>query len=108
MDMTQDTILKIKAIVEELDLDWEYAYVGVRVQEPEFVLGPVNHRSHVWVDGEETAAELPGLCACKLDRLGINDYFGDHIAIVCGNEAEYGEDDGEIIIRDAEVVAIIC
>mgnify|MGYP004658935355 CR=1 FL=1 len=27
---------------------------------------------------------------------------------ICGNEAEYGEDDGELIIRDAEVVKVIC
>lgn len=108
MKMSADMIKNIKKISEEMDLSWEYTYVGVRVQEQEFELGTIDHLSHIWDDGDDTGVELDGICACMLDRLGCNWYFGDHVAIICGNEAEYGEDDGEIIIRDAEVVKVIC
>lgn len=105
--MTAEMIETIKNSVEEMDLAWEYEYVGVRVQEQEFEVGEINHLSHIWDNGDDTGVELDGICACKIDRLGVNNYFGDHVAIICGNDAEYGEDDGEIIIRDATVVKVI-
>ncbi len=108
MLMNAEMIANIKKIVEEMDLSWDYDYIGVRVQEPEFRLGEIDHHSHVWIDGEDTDIELNGICATILSRLGVNEYFGDHVAIVCGNRIEYGEDDGEIIIKDAKVVKIIC
>ena len=108
MMMNAEMIKNIKKVAEEMDLSWDYEFVGVRVQEQEFELGTIEHLSHVWDNGDDTGVELDGICVCKLDRLGVNQYFGDHVAIICGNEAEYGEDDGEIIIRDAEVVKVIC
>ena len=108
MKMNAEMIENIKNIAEEMDLSWDYEFVGVRVQEQGFELGAIEHLSHVWDNGDDTGVELDGICACKLDRLGVNQYFGDHVAIICGNEAECGEDDGEIIIRDAEVVKVIC
>ena len=106
--MSAEMIENIKKIADEMDLSWDYEFVGVRVQEQEFEIGTIEHLSHVWDNGDDTGVELDGICVCKLDRLGVNQYFGDHVAIICGNEAEYGEDDGEIIIRDAEVVKVIC
>lgn len=106
--MSAEMIENIKKIAEEMDLSWDYEFVGVRVQEQEFELGTIEHLSHVWDNGDDTGVELDGICVCSLDRLGSNNYFGDHVAIICGNEAEYGEDDGELIIRDAEVVKVIC
>ena len=108
MMMSAEMIKNIKKVAEEMDLSWDYEFVGVRVQEQEFELGTIEHLSHVWDNGDDTGVELDGICVCKLDRLGVNQYFGGHVAIICGNEAEYGEDDGEIIIRDAEVVKVIC
>ena len=100
-------IRAIKQTAEERGLNWEYEFVGVRVQEQGFELGAIEHLSHVWYNGDDTGVELDGVCACKLDRLGVNRYYGDHAAIICGNDAEYGEDDGEIIIRDAVVAKIL-
>ena len=108
MKMSAEMIQEIKNTVEKMDLSWDYEFVGVRVQEQEFELGAIEHLSHVWDNGDDTGVELDGICACQLDRLGVNNYFGDHAAIICGNEGEFGEDDGEVIIRDAEVVFIIC
>ena len=108
MMMNAEMINTIKKIAEEMDLSWDYEFVGVRVQEQEFELGTIEHLSHVWDNGDDTGVELDGICVCSLVRLGANNYFGNHVAIICGNEAEYGEDDGELIIRDAEVVKVIC
>lgn len=108
MKMTAEMIKNIKDLAEELDLNWDYEFVGVRVQELEFELGAMDHVSHVWDDGEDTGIELDGVSACSLDSLGACQYCGGHVALVCGNSAEYGEDDGELIIRDAEVVKVIC
>jgi hypothetical protein len=108
MMMNAEMINTIKNIAEEMDLSWDYEFVGVRVQEQEFELGTIEHLSHLWDNGDDTSVEFDGICVCSLDRLGANNYFGNHVAIICGNEAEYGEDDGELIIRDAEVVKVIC
>lgn len=103
-----EMIDKIKSLIDELELDCEYDYIGVRVQDTPFELGPIEHLSHVWVDNEDTGEELHGICATRIDRLGANYYYGDHVAIICGYSAEYGEDVGEIIIEDAVVAAVIC
>lgn len=108
MMMNVEMIKNIKKVSEEMGLSWDYEFVGVRVQEQDFELGTIEHLSHVWDNGDDTGVELDGICVCSIDRLGVNNYFGDHVAIICGNEAEYGEDDGELIIRDAEVVKVIC
>lgn len=105
--MTAEMIQRAKEIAEELS--WAYEVVGVRVQEVPFELGEMNHVSKVWVDGDETEDDLDGVCAQAVNTLGKydNQYFGDHIAIVVGNEYSYGEDPGEIIIRDPVVAAIL-
>lgn len=109
MEMTKELINKIKTAAE--DYEYEYDYFAVRVQEVPFELGEMNHVSHVWVDGEETDEELDGVCGIKLSALerivksGVT-YYGDHVALICGNKAEGGEDDGELILKDAVVVEI--
>ena len=115
MEMTKELINKIRDVVDEMELDWEYDYIGIRVQEVPFELGAMDHVSHVWVDGTETEEELNGVCCTDIKRIEEamryyhnSWYYGDHMAIVCGNRSEYGEDVGEIIIKDAEVACIIC
>lgn len=108
MKMTRELIETIKGIVDEMDLTYEYEYVGVRVQSQEFSLGKMEHVSHVWDNGNDTGIELDGVCVSRISSLGANEYWGEHVAIVCGYSAGYGEDDGELVVRDAEVVAVIC
>ena len=94
--------------IEEIKENSEYEYIGVRVQENEFVKGEILNNSFVWVDGEMTDEELDGICAVKLEDAELaSGYFGDHIAIIGGNSMEYGQDLGEIIIRDAEVLEVL-
>ena len=110
MKLTAEMIAKIRNTIDEMQLDYEYEYIGVRVQEQPFELVEIDHMSKVWIDGEETDEDLCGICTTKVDSLAKlpYEYIGNHVAIICGNEAEYGTDVGEIIIRDAIVSAIIC
>lgn len=113
--MKKELANEIKAVAHEMGLDaWdrEYEYVGIRVQEQEFELGEITHKSHNWGynDNYETVdfgEELDGICCTRLEEAEKSEYFGDHIAVICGNHATFGEDDGEIIIEDPVVVKII-
>lgn len=97
---------RIKEIIDKYELD--YNYIGIRVQEEEFELGSMDHVSKVWVDGDETDEELDGVCVIDINKLsGSDGYFGDHVAVVCGDRADYGQDYGELIISDAVVVEIL-
>lgn len=104
----RDAIENIMNRIEEIRENSEYEYIGVRVQENEFTKGEILDNSFVWVDGEMTDEELDGTCAVKLEDVELaNGYFGDHVAIIGGDSMEYGQDLGEIIIRDAEVLEVI-
>lgn len=103
-----EAIEKIMERIDEIKDSYDYGYIGVRVQEDEFVLGEILNNSFVWIDGEMTDEELNGTCAVKIDDTELaKHYFGDHVAIIGGDSIEYGQDLGEIIIRDAEVLEVI-
>ena len=89
--------------------------VAIRTQDVPFELGEMDHKSLVWVDGEETDEELDGVSAtdCTIveevkwhtgERFGS--YPGQYTAIIGGNRYTYGEDAGEVVIEDAEVLYI--
>lgn len=103
-----EAIKNIMNRINEIKENAEYEYIGIRVQENEFTKGALLDNSFVWVDGEMTDEELDGTCAVKLeDAELIKGYFGDHIAIIGSDSMEYGQDLGEIILRDAEVLEVI-
>lgn len=104
----KEAIESILNRIDEIRENSEYEYLGVRVQEKEFKEGEILDNSFVWIDGEVTSEELDGTCAVKLEdaRLAAG-YFGDHIAIIGSNTMEYGQDLGEIILRDAEVLEVL-
>lgn len=66
--------------------------------------------------GYYDAGELDGTCAVafspnneesiKKALENIKDYAGNYIYIIGGYDCEHGNDDGEIIIREAEVIGI--
>ena len=106
MKITDTIIARAKEVAEEIFFDYEV--VGIRVQEQPFELGEMAHVSHIWNDGEDTGAELNGVCAVKIDQVQFaHQYFGDHVAIIAGNKYECGEDPGEIIIENAVVVEVL-
>lgn len=109
--INQDMAKEIKALYEELKMEYG-ANIGIRVQENvPFTVGPMDHVSHVWVDGEETDDELDGVCAISLSFPGwehlASMYCGAHVALIAGDVAGYGDDAGEIILSDAEVIAVL-
>lgn len=113
MKLNPEMIRTIRETIDQNDLDFDYGFVGIRAQEEPFELGAIDHLSHIWVDGDDTEEELDGICATNVAQFeryfGANgEYFGDHLAIIVGNNATYGEDIGELIIKDAIVAAIIC
>lgn len=87
--------------------------VGIRIQDGiPFSLGPINHTSNVWVDGEDTGEALPGICAISatvIDAMCKEApcYIGNHVAIIAGDIVEYGEDPCEVIMSNAEVVEVL-
>lgn len=95
----------------------EYAVVAIRTQEEPFELGEIDHLSHAWDDGDDTGEEIDGLSATtvKSARIDMHTaeyspshgfYYGNHAAIVCGNDYEMGEDEGEVVISDPVCVHI--
>lgn len=104
----KELINKAREIVEEMELDNKYGYIGIRVQEQPFELGALDHVSHVWDDGDDLGIELNGVCVTSINSRVFPEYYGDHIALVCGDCAEYGEDAGELILSDAVVEYIFC
>jgi hypothetical protein len=91
----------------------EYDYIGFRVVNNEvYRVGDIAKRSRVWVDGEPTDELLSGASAISRDKLsytcdGYEGYLGDTILILGSNNAEGGNDPGEIVMIDAVVLDII-
>lgn len=100
---------KMKMKIEIEKHHENYNYIGIRVQEEPFELGPIDHNSHVWIDGEDTGEELPGISAINAEKWQENKthYYGDHIAIIGSNSITYGEDVDEIVMEDAEVLEVL-
>lgn len=107
MQITEEMKEKINKFIEENELDYEYEFIGLRVQDVPFELGEISHISHVWDDNEDTGVELDGICVTRIADLGHELYVGDHVAILVSNYAEGGEDYGELILKDAKVVMIL-
>ncbi len=105
----------IHEAIRKIDIDAladAYEYIGIRVQEEDYGLSvgdTVYHCSKVWVDGEETDEELDGVCAMSIKQLNLVEgfYFGKCVLVLGSNYAGYGVDPGEIVMRDARVLAII-
>lgn len=106
MKMTAELIEKIRELKNEYS--WDYEQVCIRVQDIPFELGEMDHQSSVWVDDNETDEHLDGVCTLSVEYAQNADfYFGDHLAIVAGNEYSYGQDPGEVIICDPVVLEIL-
>lgn len=106
MALTAEMAERIRNVAEELN--WDYEKVCVRVQDVPFEIGEMDHESEVWEDGKPTGEKLPGVSTLSVKYLdNVRFYFGNHLAIVCGNDFEYGADVGEVILRDATVCEIL-
>lgn len=106
MKMTAELIKKIQEL--EKKYSWDYEKVCIRVQDVPFELGEMDHQSSIWIDDEETDENLDGICTLSVKYAkNAEFYYGDHLAIVAGNEFSYGQDEGEIIIHDPVVLEVL-
>ena len=91
----------------------EFDFYGIRAHRGNAVeVGGVCDESMVWDDGECTEDSLDGTCAMLVregDDLdlaikGVSKMYvwdNEEIILIAGHYASHGEDDGEIVIRDA-------
>lgn len=124
-----DTILNI---IDQVSDEDPFLVFGIRSQEANAQVGDILPNSYAWVDGEKTDEELDGACCMHIatiskdsiikaiNKLGnkaqkrfglpVNGYNagynGDNFLLVCGEYGKGGEDIGEIVIRDAKVIAV--
>ena len=118
----KENILKI--IAENSN---NYRVFGVRSDDRILNVGDALGNSHEWDEENDTYFEdqyLNGICATgfgylwldgeqedqeELEKiLNINDqYTGEHQYLIAGDESEYGNDESEVIIRNAVVLAVI-
>jgi hypothetical protein len=93
----------------------EFSYYGLRTDTREFAIGEDLAASFVWIDGNLTDEQLDGTCATEICDGNIDRAMKAHRSegyvgkqyVIAGDYMTYGEDSGEIIIRDAIVVAIL-
>ena len=114
-----ETILEtIKSLVAEEKFD----FYGLRAvhspsgQADRVSVGEVLPCSYRWYDGEPTEEELDGTCALRVNEgteLAHLDEFmreygvlGQQVALIAGYQGTWGEDMGEVVIRDAVVLAV--
>lgn len=118
------TVEEIKNLIENA----EFEYIGIRADGRDYKIGDVMDNSHqlfqdadcggeLITDGPYTgfydAGELDGTCALKVSDDNVEDMimrvksYGKKYYLIGGDSMEYGYDDGEIIIRDAEVIAVL-
>jgi|GEM_PF-2003503 len=96
-------------------------YTGIRIFDADCTpkIGDKLECSRVWDDNNPTCEYLGGTCAIEIkwdaknlnaeierSLVAANSYGGEYVVIIGGDSAEYGIDRGEIIIRNAIVLAV--
>lgn len=101
-----------------------FNYFGVRSENRDLEDGYALEPSHDWIDGEMCDELLNGSCATGIGYLWFDGEqedisaiqeaikkngrkYGDYMYIIGGDNCEGGNDDGEIIIKDAVIIAKI-
>lgn len=118
------TVETIKNIIEDAEFD----YIGIRADNRDYNIGDIMDNSHqLFQDsncggklveegpyaGMYDAGELNGTCALKITEDNIDEMmervkaYGKKYYLIGGDTMEYGYDDDEIIIRNAEVIAVL-
>lgn len=118
------TVQEIKNIIQE----GEYDVYGIRVDDVmKYSIDDICYNSHQWWQDEPyedcdleynkdmgcwDGGELSGTCALLVSEENIEEtlkkskmYLGDYVTLIAGNTYEYGNDDGEVIIGNARVLA---
>jgi hypothetical protein len=110
-----NTLAQIAKTIDADDFDCEF--VGLRVVSEdcdgyELNVGDDAPNSYVWDDGEWTDEELDGTCCISLKYLAKlapwarMAYSGRKVWLIGSDYAEGGVDGGELIIKDAKILAV--
>jgi len=106
---------KINEILSQAKINNEDA-IGIRIVDDyyddyDLKIGDKLGVSYVWFDGDYTDEKLNGVSAisfdAKLEDVTFKGYIGKKILVINGSIEGYGEDEGEIIVADAEIIDII-
>lgn len=121
--MDSTAVAQILGAAAEIEDGWQLGLRVIGDQDPAAVgdeLGP----SPVWIDGTATDEMLPGTSCLAIRSAGMMDspvtseslaralelakqYVGNRIVLVAGEDAGYGEDEGEVVIAEAEVMLVV-
>ncbi len=99
----------IAAQIETLKADYSDEYTwGVRWDDAGLPVGHVFSESRVWADDQPTGEYLNGtsvIAASGLRHIKAGNHYMGVPYIVCGIETGYGEDAGEVILTECEIMA---
>lgn len=101
----------VKVAQEHTNNDYGFEYIGIRAQEVSATVGDiVMHCSYIWDDGDQTEELLDGVCAMNINNCQPNvhlySYPGKYIVVLGCEQADDGEDYGEIIMIQPTVLAV--
>lgn len=124
---------EIQKIINIIENDDDcFAFYGIRATTEEHTAGEELSNSFVWVDGEKTEEELDGISTMGIkdlteeavirtikclgrdacEHFGVkanvyHSYVGQNFVLIKGDSAAAGEDNGEWVIRNPVVVAVL-
>jgi hypothetical protein len=106
----REQMTAIKAQIDALKAEYSEEYVwGVRWDDADLSVGHIFPASRVWDDGDPTD-ELCSGTSCIQDThlrcISETNYYVGTAYIVCGLHAGYGEDPGEILMSECEIMAV--
>ncbi len=125
----------LERIIEKILTEETYEVFGLRKDDKRYEVGDVVNNSHQLfqdpqfnADGKLAynlvtdgiykgfydAGELNGVCSIEVNKNDIEEaleniksYDGKYLYLIAGDKYEYGNDVGEVVIEEAEVVAIL-
>lgn len=104
------SISKIKELIE----NEEFEFYGIRKDDAEYSVGDTCENSHSWRSDGTDNGELDGTCAIGVKAGTIEsviaqskEYYGSHLYLIASDRKEMGEDQGEYIMSDAVVIAVL-
>lgn len=112
--MTTEMKTQIKNLISQIETlksEYDESLVwGVRCDVAGLPIGHIFEASYVWDDGKWTDEMLKGTCVVE-DKFVAREaaaYLAGYpqAYVVCGYHAGYGEDQGEVILTECEVMAI--
>jgi hypothetical protein len=135
MDILQEAnkMNEIQKIINIIENDDDcFAFYGIRATTEEHSAGEELSNSFIWVDGEKTEEELDGIStmgikdlteeaviraikclgrdACEYFGVKANvfhSYVGQNFVLIKGDSAIAGDDNGEWVIKNPVVVAVL-